>query len=265
MSSSVSNSNRVHLENVHIEFQENERHHLSVTIDTPNLHFRSVKMSDLDDYMALHADQEVMDKYGDGTTKTRENVVQLISTWIQRWKEKNPYSGLAIFEREGGEFVGHGILGHGDKAGESEAVIVIRKKFWNKGYASEAMLAALRHYVPKLLKKGYLVGGQPLQIIRATARLDNVASCRLMERAGMVHERDEEKYGAIRKHFALLVEEKTKTKKSDTVKKLPTMKKTKEMVSKEPAESGGMRLRSGKVCHYRTDLQSTRYRSRARL
>ncbi len=265
MSSSVSNSNRVHLENVHIEFQENEKHHLKVTIDTPNLRFRSVEMRDLDNYTVLHADQDVMNKYGDGTTKPHDATEQRIASWVKRWREKDPYSGLAIFEKETGEFVGHGILGHGDKAGESEAAILIMKKFWNKGYASEAMITALSHYVPKLLKKGYLVDGKPLQIIRATARPDNVASCRLLERAGMVHERDEEKYGKIRKHFALFVEEKIKPKKSETVKKLSVVKKAKEVLAKEPDEKSGMKLRSGKMCYYRTDLHSVRYRSRARL
>ncbi len=239
------------LKNVRITFEQNEQKHLKVTIKTPHLLFRSVISQDVDNYATLFGDKEVMVKFADGTTRTREQIEKRINdTWVKRWKENDPYAGLAIFEKETGEFVGHGVLGHGDVPGESEAAIIIMKKFWNKGYASEASLAALRYYVPKLVSKGYQVDGKPLEIIRATARPDNPASCKIMEKAGMVHERDEEKYGAIRRHYSL----------HTSALKAPKKRSRQDVALTKAAfiADAGMKLRSKNTYPYR-NLSHLRY------
>lgn len=241
--------NTVNLSNVQIQFDLNDQMNLHVTIETPRLHIRSVQAADLDSYAALYADRDVMGKFADGSTKSREDIQKRIeNSWVKRWQTNDPYSGLAITTKATREFVGHIILGHGDVPGESEVAILTRKKFWNQGYGSEAMTALIRHYAPRTFQQGYLVEGKPLQLIRATSRPDNVASRKILKKIGFVHRETEEKYGAIRHHYTLAMDALIGNSKKE-----------------QKQANSSMKLRSGKIVAFRQELAHDHYyRSRAK-
>ena len=257
-SSLAMSSNNLNLSNVQINFDLNSQKNLRVTIDTPHLLIRSVQTTDLDSYTALYGDKEVMCKFADGNTKSREDLQKRINeAWVKRWNTNDPYNGLAVFTKDTAEFVGHVVLGHGDLPGESEVAILTMKKFWNKGYGSEAMTALVRHYAPLTLEKGYLVDGKPLAIIRATARPDNQASCKILQKIGFVHQTTEEKYGAIRHHFSLAME---------ALNPIPAPFIPAPILASTTANvNSSMKLRSGTIVKYRADLaQGHYYSSRAK-
>ncbi len=178
---------------------------LTVTIDTPHLHMRSVTATeeDIDRYADLFGNPEVMQKYATGQTKTREEIVERISnSWAQRWHESDPYSGFAVFKTGTHEFVGHVILDHGDAPGEAEAACLLMPSYWHNGYATEAVTALVKEYAPATVEEGYTLEGKKLEKIVATARVDNVASCRILDKLGSLSG-TEEKYGSLRNRYII--------------------------------------------------------------
>ena len=189
-----------------INFLLSDEGRLSVTIDTDRLHMRSVEATDADydRYAALFGDKDVMQKFATGETKTRDEVKKRIDdVWAKRWRENDPYSGFAVFKKDTDEFVGHVVLGRGGDPGQAELAGLGNYSFWENGYGTEAARAIVQDYVPAVVRAGYLLDGKPLQTIVATARLDNPASSRILEKIGMKLIREEEKYGALRRQYSI--------------------------------------------------------------
>jgi RimJ/RimL family protein N-acetyltransferase len=192
--------------NSEINFFSDDQDGLSVTIDTDRLHIRSVEATEdeYDRYEALFGSQDVMGKFATGQTKTREEMrTRINDIWVKRWQEHDPYTGLAVFRNDTDDFLGHVVLGHGDAPGESELAYLFNRPYWRKGYGSEAVTAVVKEYAPATVKEGYLLDGKVLETIVATARPDNPASGRILEKVGMQFIRAEEKYGAMRHHYAI--------------------------------------------------------------
>lgn len=189
-----------------ITFMRSEANGLKVTIDTERLHIRSVeaKEEDYDNYAALFGDQEVMCKYATGETKTREDIIERISNvWAQRWEHNEPYSGLAVFKKDSNEFIGHVILGHGDRPGESEIAYLFKKSHWGQGLGTEAVLAIVNEYAPATVLEGYNVENITLRRITATVRPDNLSSINILQKANMQKFGEEETYGFTRFQYSL--------------------------------------------------------------
>lgn len=205
LTAAASHTHTYHGKFANINFFSDPQEGLSVTIDTDRLHIRSVEATeeDYDRYAALFGDKEVMKKYATGQTKTREEIKTRINGWVKRWLEHDPYSGFAVFKKDTKEFVGHIVLGHGDRPGESELAGLGNQGFWKKGYGKEAAMAIVREYAPATVREGYFLEGKPLERIVATARPDVPASKRILEKVGMQFVRAEEKFGAMRHHYAI--------------------------------------------------------------
>lgn len=181
---------------------------LTVTIDTKRLHMRSVKINDLDRFALLFGDKEVMEKFGTGETKTREKTQERIEKWVKRWQANNPYAGLAVFEKATGRFVGHVILGQTSLPGVAEIAYLFHKANWKQHYGTEAVAALVQEYAPATVQEGYTIKDKPLEKIVATARVDNPASFRILEKVGMHYDKTEERFGAPRAHYSIEITQK---------------------------------------------------------
>jgi RimJ/RimL family protein N-acetyltransferase len=208
VATSVSNLVSTYYGKAEINFFSDAERGLSVTIDTKRMHMRSVESTetDYDHYADLFGDQEVMEKYATGQTKTKEEMRTRIDTvWVKRQLEGDPFAGLAIFKKNTDDFLGHIVLGHGDIPGAGEVAYLFKQKVWGNRYGSEAVEAVVKEFAPAIVKEGYTLEGKPLEKILATSRADNIASCRILEKVGMHLDRVEEKHGAMRNHYSLLV------------------------------------------------------------
>jgi RimJ/RimL family protein N-acetyltransferase len=114
---------------------------LSVRIETARLSIRSVSKADLNNCANLFSNREVVKLYGTGQTKTYEETASRLNLWVKRWKSQDPYSGMAVFERSSGAFVGLAILGHSAAPGISELAGLGFPSFWNQGYGIETTKA----------------------------------------------------------------------------------------------------------------------------
>jgi len=193
-----------------VNFFLNEENALTVTIDTERLHIRSVEASeeDYDSYALLYGDQDVMRKFGTGETKTREEMqLRIKDLWAKRWHQNDPYAGLAAFKKDTDEFVGHILIGHGDEAGQSVLEYLFMKNHWGQGFGTEAATAVVHEYAPATVKEGYTLEGKSLENITATARPDNPASMRILEKLGMHRLGEIEKFGAVRQKYTINLSE----------------------------------------------------------
>lgn len=189
-----------------IQFFSDENCGLSVTIHTKRLHIRSVEATEAeyDRYARLFGDQDVMTKFATGETTTRDAIKEKIkSVWRERWDTHDPYSGLAVFKKGTEDFVGHVVLGHGDHPGEAELAGLWNTDFWRQGYGFEAATAIVQEYAPATVQEGYLLNGKPLQTIFATARVDNEASCGLLEKIGMSFVCEKMKHESLRRLYQI--------------------------------------------------------------
>lgn len=180
----------------------------SASIDTERLHIRSVTPDDLDSYVKLYGDPDVMKSFADGKTKTKAEVEPRLALWCSRWKEGDPFSALAVETRDKAEFIGHIILGHGENPGESEMAYLFVKDAWGRKFGTEAVQAVTTDYVDAIRSREFLLNRfhldrKPLTTLCATARVDNVASNRILEGIGMWPKKTDEKYGAQRHHYTL--------------------------------------------------------------
>jgi [ribosomal protein S5]-alanine N-acetyltransferase len=205
LASGVSGTN-TYYGNSEVNFFVNDQNALTVTIDTESLHIESVEASEESyrSYAALFGDPEVMKTFATGQTKTRAEMEERIKdVWVKRWHANDPYSGLAVFKNDEDGFIGHVVLGHGDAEGQAELAYLFKKSHWNRGFATEAATAVVQDFAPATVAQGYKLDGKTLEKIKATARPDNVASVRILEKLNMHKIGEEEKFGALRFHFSI--------------------------------------------------------------
>jgi len=164
----------------------------SPLITTERLVLRLPSLEDVDAYAAAYADPETMRYLGDGSTATREQVLQGIPRWLERWEA----NGIGLFSaesRETGRLVGRvGFLvwDTGDwtvsdlaEAGERAKVelgwMVVREH-WGHGYATEAALAL----------RDWGIAERGLTRLISLIRPGNDRSVRVAEKIGESYERE---------------------------------------------------------------------------
>ncbi|MCY4472909.1 MAG: GNAT family N-acetyltransferase [Kistimonas sp.] len=186
-----------------------ERQGIVAHIYTDNLHMRSVQVTgDVEHYSQLFGRPENMKNYGSGQPWGSDKVEQRVKGWSDRWRDGNPFSGFAIFQRDVSEvvqdseaFIGHATLGLGESrayddntdAGYAEITYVIDQKFWGKGYGKQATAAVVNGAAPEYKKQGFKVvtGFQdappkplPLEWLTATASPENMGSIKILTGLG---------------------------------------------------------------------------------
>ncbi len=197
------------LKDVTIDLSIDSQQALSIAVRTQRLLLRSVEPCDLPGMVELFGNPKVMEKYADGKARTPEQVAARFQSFYNRWQTMDPYSGFAItlidenLSPQEYPFLGLFVLGHGDEPGQSEMAFLLHEHCWNQGYGKEAAIAIVHNLAPFLMLKGYSLEGLPLKQIVATARIDNIASIKILEALGMEFVGISEKYGYDRRHYAI--------------------------------------------------------------
>ncbi len=164
---------------------------LMVNISTDNLELTSASMEDLDNYCSLFSNPKLMEQYAEGKPRSKKQVKERLAMWASRWNAQDPFSALVVRKKsntllEQDEFIGHIVLGHAYKSAQDASLAGLSKESaQHQQYAYEAAGALVFFYAPELVQKGYkLPEGMTLQRITATARPDNTASVKLLEKLG---------------------------------------------------------------------------------
>lgn len=143
---------------------------MSVKFESERLYFRLLKADDLDDVMEFWGNEEVM-KYCLGAG-TRENEAKCIQTY-QSIQEEKGFSVYAVVLKEDSKVIGACGFNPTKQESEGELIYHYAKKYWGKGYATEAARACIE-YAPKL------------GIKRITASIDprHIVSKKVLEKVG---------------------------------------------------------------------------------
>jgi [ribosomal protein S5]-alanine N-acetyltransferase len=147
------------------------------TLESERLLFRPHVITDLDDFCALEADEQVR-RYVGGLPRTRESAEQKFRRTMLK-NGSRPLSLKAAVLKSTGAYIGYaGLYPHYERGGSAarhaNLAFCFSRAYWNQGLASEAG----RTFVDVGLNRMHL------QRIFAIVEVENAASIRVLEKLG---------------------------------------------------------------------------------
>lgn len=156
-------------------------------IDTPRLIMRPFRPGDGPAHARMYADPEVtrfLPRGPFGPTETAERSRSALERFMAHWREHG-FGVWAVLDRDTGVLVGQCGLSRVTALGEVELLYALVQARWRQGLAPEAGRAALDHAFRRL----------QLARVVALARADNRGSLRVMDKLGLVYERNVHVFG----------------------------------------------------------------------
>jgi [ribosomal protein S5]-alanine N-acetyltransferase len=155
------------------------RAHLKVpTIHTDRLTLRAFEEYDFEPYFEQILGEREVTRWlgGDGQPRTRENAQLVFARLTDPNRDERDRFWVAC-ERTSGELMGHAVLQRLDKTDIIEVGYALGTRWWGKGFATEAARA--------LVDYGFETVA--LNLIAGVARPENLASRRVLEKAGLLY------------------------------------------------------------------------------
>jgi RimJ/RimL family protein N-acetyltransferase len=151
---------------------------MRVYLETARLTLRRLTAADVDNLVALDGDPAVM-RYLSGGTPTPRDVIarEILPRFLGYYERYDGYGVWAAIEKASGDFLGWFSFHPHDDGNPGEVALGyrLRRVAWGKGYATEGARA--------LIRKGFTELGAVR--VLATTYQDNLASRRVMEKAGL--------------------------------------------------------------------------------
>ncbi len=155
---------------------------MQVSLETERLVLRPFTAADADNLFELDSDPAVMRFINGGHPTPRSESENEDLTWFIEYGQRFPgYGFWAVIERSTGSFLGWFLFRPPEdgRPDEPELGYRLRRPAWGKGYATEGSLALIEMGFTKL----------NVRRVVAFALVDNHASQRVMEKAGLSRER----------------------------------------------------------------------------
>jgi|GEM_PF-5485576 RimJ/RimL family protein N-acetyltransferase len=170
-------------------------------LETERLMIRAIAQQDEENYQNLYQNPEVMLSYADGKPRSTAGIRRTVEINIERWAKGNPFSCMTIEHKASKDFMGSIFIstyGREDNTGILGYLLLL--KYWRQRYATEAVMAMFNEYLSQVNKGQY-----PEQITSVVAYASslNVASVRILEKAGFQKINEVEKFGAKRNEYRL--------------------------------------------------------------
>jgi ribosomal-protein-alanine N-acetyltransferase len=149
-------------------------------LQTERLIIRELQPDDLNNIHILHSLPETDEFNTLGIPESLQVTDQILSSWLNE-RQQEPRSGyvFGIELNESNRFIGLIAINQGKpKLKRAEVWFKIHKDYWNKGYTTEALIAILYFGFNHL----------HLHRIEAGCAVENIASARVIEKAGMIRE-----------------------------------------------------------------------------
>jgi len=149
-----------------------------VFLETDRLVLRRFTMDDVENLVGLDADPDVMRFVNGGVPTSRDQIeTEFLPAFLDYYQRYREYGFWAAIGRSSGEFLGwfHFRPRPGTALDQAELGYRLRKSAWGRGFATEGSRA--------LIRKGFTEFG--VQRVTAEAMAANVASRRVMEKAGL--------------------------------------------------------------------------------
>jgi len=149
-------------------------------IETERLLLRQFASADLDVYAeSVFADPDVTRFLPKRDIPPRERAERVLKYFSEHW-QKYSFGDWAVTGKADGQLIGHCGLNFVPEVGEVEVEYALAKAYWGRGIGTEAARACL-HYGFETLR---------LERIIALADPQNIASWRVMEKAGLTYQKE---------------------------------------------------------------------------
>jgi RimJ/RimL family protein N-acetyltransferase len=158
--------------------------------ETERLIVRPIDERDIDEIFAMRSDSEVMRFIRE--PQNREESISWVKLVSSRW-ETEQIGFCALIEKSSNEFVGWCGIWQLQETGEFEIGYAVGRRFWGKGFATEAALKFLQYAFEKLKSEKIVAVAQP----------ENAGSRRVMEKLGMQYDYTGEFYGRRLVHYSI--------------------------------------------------------------
>ncbi|WP_185153389.1 GNAT family N-acetyltransferase [Fulvivirga lutimaris] len=151
---------------------------MKTLIKTERLVLREITFDDKEDLFELHADPDVQKWTAEPVVESMAEIEKAIETRHNDYRNYG-FGRLAVIHRETGEFIGWAGLTYLPEFDKVDIGYRLKKKYWGMGFATEASKAIIDY--------GFNVLN--LDLIIAIAMPGNKASIRIMEKAGMMYDK----------------------------------------------------------------------------
>lgn len=148
---------------------------MSIILETKRLVLREWSLDDGEVLREILGDADVMKFIGGGKPFSFEQTNDFLN-WAVSFQKENGFCRWAVVEKKNGEIIGSCGFAFPHQTEEVELGYLFSRKFWGKGFATEAAGACLRYGFEKL---------KFTEVIALTDE-ENVASRRVLEKIGFV-------------------------------------------------------------------------------
>ena len=143
--------------------------------ETERLILQTWTLADSEKFLEICSDAEVMKFIGDGKPYNLKQANKFLS-WAENYQRENGFCRWKILEKASGEIAGSCGFVRLKETEEIELGYLLARKFWEKGFATEAAKGCLRFGFEKL---GF-------HEIIALTDLENTASQKVLEKIGFI-------------------------------------------------------------------------------
>ena len=175
---------------------------MKTLIETERLVLREITFDDKEELFQLHADPKVQKWTGEPVVESIKEIEQAIRIRLNDYR-KYGFGRLAVIQKETSEFIGWAGLTYLPEFDKVDVGYRLKKKYWGMGIATEASKAIIDH--------GFNVLN--LDLIIAIALPENKASIRVMEKVGMIYDKQAPYDGMIREAIWYKLERKAYNKR----------------------------------------------------
>ncbi len=161
-------------------------------IETARLVLRQFMPGDLEDLHAIFSDPDVTRYLPSGRPLPKDKTEAALGRYMHQWAQHG-FGLWAAVHKQDRRLIGFGGLMHLDGTPEVEVAYTLAKAFWGQGLATEIAQASI-HYGFQVLGLDHIAG------ITAPA---NLASQRVLAKAGLKYERDARFYNLDVRYHAI--------------------------------------------------------------
>lgn len=147
---------------------------MAVILQTPRLVVREFELADAVALQRICGDRRTMRHVGDGSTLGLARCEEWIRVSLRDYASKG-HGAWAVFMQGAAEMAGYAGIVSAARRADPELIYAFRPQYWRQGLAGEL--------IPALLEHAFSVCRLPRLV--AVVAPANIASCRVVERAGL--------------------------------------------------------------------------------
>lgn len=166
---------------------------MKTLLESERLYFRNIVSEDCEEMFLLNADWDVLKYTGDIVFHTIKEARDFYEAYQHNTYEKFGYGRMTTILKETDEVIGWCGMKYHPEENEVDLGFRFHKRFWNKGYGTEASLACLQYAHDEL----------KLNEVVAFALEENKGSCRVLEKVGFDYLGQAKRYESMWRHYSI--------------------------------------------------------------